>query len=224
MSNQHRLNWARIIHRDAWVCHCSSDVDSETCSLYQSRQDLVGHVKLAHPQAIDSLGFLEATAASKRPHALPPLRESTCPFCGEKVTLDTTARRSTNSSNAESLQTPKPRSVGGEDGGLAAQGVNIGIATSVSKTSAVTNNMSNHIADHLELIALWSLRWWDDDSGAPQDASQAATNECRTDRSAFNRDEDWVDDELAHSAELEIPDCASSDPAIQLGTGGNFGK
>ncbi|KAK3361555.1 heterokaryon incompatibility protein-domain-containing protein [Lasiosphaeria ovina] len=31
--------------------------------------------------------------------------------------------------------------------------------------------MWKHIADHLEYLALWSLRWWDDDSGASTEAN-----------------------------------------------------
>lgn len=34
--------------------------------------------------------------------------------------------------------------------------------------------MEEHIADHLESIALWSLRWWPEDSGISQETGQEA--------------------------------------------------
>lgn len=178
MRDEHRPDWARRIHRPSrWLCPLPH---GETYSC-DTEKLLLGHLTVEHPDIPD----VQKTLIASRSKVLIPLESYTCPFCGDAVTLvsgakaaegSQTASKSTATREDLESRTGDPESLGGK--GLASPTADKGPSppSTVShdttsslagqKEGALAIRMWKHIADHLESLAFWSLRWWDDDSGA----------------------------------------------------------
>ncbi|KAK2772560.1 hypothetical protein CKAH01_13940 [Colletotrichum kahawae] len=150
--------------------------------LFDSEQLLLQHLEHQH-RSEAPLAQLGIIASRGKTHV--PLNPDTCPFCGENITLE----------SSENSQSSVPSGIDTGNNNTSATSVagsNTGQATSFAtslgdsrgplrtlgnppvehKTGALSIKMWKHIADHLESMALWSLRWWAEDSGISQEIEE----------------------------------------------------
>lgn len=81
----------------------------------------------------------------------------------------------------------------------------------------ITSSMSAHIADHLVIIALWSIRWWDDDSGVPDASARSVSAHSKR---ASELNSECVMSEMGGD-QVEVPDCSTSDTSNHSDTPDN---
>ncbi|RSL48343.1 hypothetical protein CEP54_012970 [Fusarium duplospermum] len=139
-------DWAQYIHRPhRWLCALRHDGRLA----FDSENLLLEHLRRDHCQDIPGPRRPVIASKSKVPV---PLEATTCPLCHEQVSV--TSRSPSLEDQLRPTRSQTPSSPSGES-----------ILTTSGK-DALSINMWEHIAEHLECLALWSLPRLDKDSGA----------------------------------------------------------
>ncbi|SPO05897.1 uncharacterized protein DNG_08586 [Cephalotrichum gorgonifer] len=177
MQNKHGADWARYIHpsRHHWLC----TLQHSTPFTFDSEELLLEHLRGEHPKDLPDSQYALIASRSKVPM---PSEAQICRFCGEDVALTSSVGTVEGVKSPGKLVTGR-RSVEAQAGELSptanetpstAHGPSHDAKATLksSKKDALAIRMWKHIADHLEYLSLWSLRWWDDDSGASAEESK----------------------------------------------------
>ena len=175
MRDEHGPDWAQYIHRPHRL-QCRAQEHS-TPYVFDCEQDLVEHIKKDHDSYIPDSRHrtaLNMPITAKMP--ISALAAHICPFCGQdtKTTLSTVIAKDSSMASRTLLA----NNIGGPSAETFPPATTRDQAPSpADHQNGVAARMSKHIADHLQSLALWSLRWWDDDSPSSNEAkggSQAA--------------------------------------------------
>ncbi|CCF33529.1 hypothetical protein CH063_05697 [Colletotrichum higginsianum] len=145
---------------------------------------------------------MHIASRSKKPK---PLEANICPICGEKVA-------STPSIGIVARENAKGKSVAERGSGVGASFSGEAGSMPDSSQSPVVR-LWDHIADHLNQVASWSLRWWDDDSRVSLDAGEggqsSSMNPCWaiSDKASSVEGSGYLDDRIAASVDRsEFPE------------------
>lgn len=226
MDSRHGMDWARQIHQP-WNWHCPLE---DSATIFTNEQRLLDHMINMHSQDLSHSDIVLWCSRSKFPKVL---NANICPCCGETVTLtsivkstDHIYRPSTAGAMANSSQiTAEAPSV--KHGSFSSMGAPPSAvftaalshdAKSPAQTDALRVRMSRHVAEHLESIALWSLRWHDDDSSTGPDASSQGVSANTLREPDFGSTEDENEDDVAVIDQPQIPDCLPVDWTTATGS------
>jgi ankyrin repeat protein len=192
MQDQHGPDWAQYIHRPhRWQCRAQ---EHSTPYVFDREQDLAEHVKEYHDSHIPDSRHRTALIMSitaKMP--ISALAAHICPFCRQDIKATLAAGIAKDSRATTTLLA---NSMGGSTAEASRPAPTRDQAPSPADyQNGVAVRMSKHIADHLQSLALWSLRWWDDDSsssnelkGGSQAGSLQASERAISDRSPIIED------------------------------------
>lgn len=187
--SSHRDDWVRNIHRPyRWFCN----LRHSTAHIFESDQLLRKHLHQDHTEHLSNSRIDLIVAKSTVPV---PLAAHVCPFCGENVAIE-----SPHDTNEDNPRLSDPTTDGSKLTYLHGQPVpmqkpkspntsidvisepaftarpDLDATTAHQKKDSLSLQMVKHIADHLESVALWSLRWWDEDSGISQETDEGSCN------------------------------------------------
>lgn len=216
MQNKHRPDWARSIHRSPrWVCPLRHD----NIGAFDTREQLLEHIRTAHSGEVDETELTFVVSSSQTSQSL---ENGVCPLCGE---IPSELERNTG----EAFDGTDPKVSGGKTL-LRQNATEIQKGSSFSTmlpspsspfrtsydpkahlSSSRTNvSISDHIAKHLISISLWSIRWWEDDSGTPDDDSHGVSAHTRR-PSQLSSGSLTSGIDVPIDDQVQVPDCLTSD-------------
>ncbi|KAL8420551.1 hypothetical protein RB594_003366 [Gaeumannomyces avenae] len=179
MRSKHRADWAQYMHRPhRWLC----TIKHSPPRPFESEQLLLDHLRKEHSEDFPEAELVLIASRSKVPV---PSEAYICQFCGEDVAATLGAGSAGGSKSTEKPVT-KSEGFGSHTDTLEPSGLqndpsptacgtppspsgashDVKATLAFHKKDVLAIRMWKHIADHLESMALWSLRWWDDDSRA----------------------------------------------------------
>lgn len=218
MSSKHGLDWAQQIHRPFdWYC----PFDGSTILFFANEEELLDHMSSMHSKDLPHSEMILLCSRSKMPRSL---AAHVCPFCGASVTLPSIASDTELKDRAplskfmmESSQS-RAWSSSAELGSLSSiekqphadrTTASDHTAHDPAKMNLLREQMSKHVADHLESVALWSLRWVDDKSSTASSASAQNLSAQRGQEIDFDSAGGTSEDEAAEVDQVQVPDCPS---------------
>lgn len=160
MSTKHSKDWIDNIPRPPkWLCSKGHDATYK----FDREEDLLDHLKAFHDRDLTERDFKLVASSHTMPDSL---NNRTCPFCGEYPKLYPNSGALVYDSTREKSLCGK---ISSTEQVISDPGDDRTLSLTDNRLTATPIILSKHIGYHLKYIALWSLRWWGDDSGNSSD-------------------------------------------------------
>lgn len=209
MDDKHGMEWAQRIHRP-WNWYCP--LEYSTSPPFTSEHGLLEHMSSTHSRDLPHSEIVLLCSRSKLPKLL---GGDVCPFCGEPPSTAEYTKHQYHASAPRSMAEGL-RLVAGSDPVRSRSSSPtgrppFGDITTASDQDAkdpelLRKRMSQHVADHLESVALWSLRWHGDNSSTSSGVSEKTARETN-----LQSEDDETEVEVAEMYQTEVPDCPHFD-------------